>query len=288
MATKKPSLGRGLSALLTSALEDVTIAEEKVSEEGGILELNVKELVPGKYQPRLGIQQTELESLSDSIRSQGIIQPILVRKVAQKKYEIIAGERRWRAAQLAGLSTVPVLLKEIPDQTAMVMALIENIQREDLNAVEEAHALERLLKEFKLTHEEIAEAVGKSRTTITNLLRILSLTPEVKSLLAEGQIELGHAKVLLSLSGKEQIMAAKEVVANKLSVRQTEALLQRSTSHKKLKKRADDPDVTLLKQKISEKLGAKIDLVYNEKGKGKLIIFYNSNEELEGIIEHIQ
>lgn len=256
----------------------------------GVMELEVQQLSPGKYQPRRHIVQPELEQLAESIRSQGVIQPILVRKFG-KGYEIIAGERRWRAAQIAGLSKVPVIIKEVTDRQAMIIALIENIQRSDLNPLEEARALERLAKDFGLTHAAVAEAVGKSRVTVTNILRLLVLSDEVKAFLEKGLLEVGHAKVLLALTTQEQNNVAKTIVAKKLSVRQTEQLVaglhnRASKSSKRLP--AIDPDIRRLQNSLSEKLGAVVELQHGQQGKGKIVISYNSLAELDGILDHIK
>jgi len=252
--------------------------------------LKLENLKPGKYQPRKEIQPADLESLADSIRVQGIIQPIVVRKLDKQFYEIIAGERRWRAAKLAGLTEIPVIIKEVPDEAAMAIALIENIQRQDLNVLEEAIALERLAKEFGLTHIQVAEAVGKSRTGITNLLRLLTLNEDVKMLLDRGEIEAGHAKVLLTLKGTEQSNIARIVVAKNLSVRETESLInaQKNIPGQEITKRPVDPDIRRLQSSLADKLGAAVKILYNQKGRGKIIIKYTSLDELEGILEHIQ
>ena len=225
-----------------------------------------------------------------SIRAQGVVQPIVVRPVGNV-YEIIAGERRWRAAQLAGLHEIPAVIRDVDDQAAMAMALIENIQRDDLNPLEEAGALHRLLEEFGLTHQEIAQAVGKSRTTVTNLLRLLELEPEVKTWLDEGKMEMGHARAILGLTGKTQVDAAKEVVRSGLSVRETEKLVRRlqgQASKPPKKETPVDPDIRSLERDLSDKLGARVYLQSGNKGKGKLVISYNSLDELEGILAHIK
>lgn len=293
-------LGKGLEALLSASraipLPETNSVLAKEAQKG-FVELQIKQLSPGRYQPRRIMREPELETLADSIRSQGIIQPILVRKTGEDHYEIIAGERRWRAAQMAGLVKVPVVIKEVSDENAMAIALIENIQREDLNALEEALALERLSKEFNLTHQQVADAVGKSRATISNLLRLLTLTDEVKTYLEQSQLEVGHAKVLLALHGKAQLEAADIIVNKGLSVRETERLidqiLTKATNDKenqtKSKYRAPkDPDVKKLENALSEKLGASVEIVHGQQGKGRLIIQYNNLEELDGILAHIQ
>lgn len=292
-------LGKGLEALLGAA-RAMPLSEKDSAKtvQPSTLELTVKQLSPGRYQPRRIMREAELETLADSIRSQGIIQPILVRKTNEDRYEIIAGERRWRAAQMAGLAKVPVVIKEVSDENAMAMALIENIQRENLNPLEEALALERLSKEFQLTHQQVAEAVGKSRAAISNLLRLLTLSDEVKTYLEQSRLELGHAKVLLGLHGKAQLEAAELVVNKGLSVRETEHLVDRmlekvSNTETVNKTKAQqplskDPDVRRLENSLSEKLGAVVEVVHGSNGKGRLIIQYNNLEELEGILAHFQ
>jgi ParB family chromosome partitioning protein len=294
MSSRKRGLGRGLDALLSTqsnhntnienSQDSVTTSEVKTD----LSKLPIEQLVPGKYQPRQDMSPEALEDLASSIRSQGIIQPIVVRPISDNTYEIIAGERRWRAAQLAELDLVPCIIKDVPDEAAVAIALIENIQREDLNAMEEAIALQRLQDEFELTHQEVADAVGKSRTSITNYLRLNKLEPDVKTLMEHGDLEFGHAKVLLGLSGDEQILAARKVVAKELTVRDTEKLVNSITEGVKDKEIVDkDPDVKLLEQQLIEKLGAKVDISYNRKGKGKLVISYSSLDELDGIISHL-
>lgn len=294
MSARKRGLGRGLDALLatqsnqTAAVE--AAAEQTSSEDktAGLVKLPIEQLQPGKYQPRKDMSPDALEELASSIKTQGIIQPIVVRLVAEDQYEIIAGERRWRASQIAELDTVPCIIKDVPDEAAVAIALIENIQREDLNAMEEAIALQRLQDEFELTHQEVADAVGKSRTSVTNYLRLNKLEQDVKTLMEHGDLEFGHAKVLLALAGDEQVLAARKVVAKDLTVRETEKLINAIAEGEKPKaEKAKDPDVKLLEQQLVEKLGAKVDISYNRKGKGKLVISYASLEELDGIISHI-
>ncbi len=226
-----------------------------------------------------------LDDLANSIKSQGIIQPIVVRPVSEHSYEIIAGERRWRAAQLAELDTVPCLIKHVPDEAAVAIALIENIQREDLNAMEEAIALERLLIEFELTHQEVADAVGKSRTAVTNLLRLNNLNSEVKTLLEHGDIEMGHARALLALDNDIQTTTARIVVAKELNVRETEALIKKvQQPAKEVEEKPVDPNTKALEQNLSEKLGSNVTINHNKKGKGKLVISYSDLSELDGIV----
>ena len=301
MSAKKRGLGRGLDALLTSAKPRTPdVNEQQVASSQSMAEplqaqqvselqkLPIEFLHPGKYQPRKDMSEEALEELASSIRAQGVIQPIVVRLLATNSYEIIAGERRWRASQLAKMDTVPCLVKEVPDEAAVAIALIENIQREDLNAMEEAVALDRLLVEFELTHQQVADAVGKSRTTVTNLLRLNNLNEDVKRLLEHGDIEMGHARCLLGLEGEEQSATARTVVAKALTVRETEKLV-RSVIEPKPEKEAKikDPDVVKLEQKLAQNLGAKVEINYNQKGKGKLVISYTSLDELDGILEKI-
>lgn len=285
---KRITLGKGLGALL-GVDYGASVPEE--ASKNPLVELNVTQLTPGKYQPRGKIRDEDLHDLIHSIRTQGILQPILVRK-SPGGYEIIAGERRWRSAKLAGLSTVPVIIKEVADEDAMVIALIENIQREDLNALEEAQAIERLAKEFGLTHQQVAEAIGKSRTTVTNLLRLLSLSEPVKALLAAKKIETGHAKVLLSLQGEAQNDAARWIVEKGLSVRESERWVSRLVKPlypKNLREvKGLDPDVQRLQNTLSEKLGAFVEIESGKQGSGKIVIRYNSLDELDGILAHIQ
>jgi ParB family chromosome partitioning protein len=281
--SKRRGLGRGLDALLTSAPRDPS--EETTTHQSELQKLPIEQLHPGKYQPRKDMSDEALNDLSNSIKSQGIIQPIVVRPISEHSYEIIAGERRWRAAQLAELDTVPCLIKDVPDESAVAIALIENIQREDLNAMEEAIALERLLMEFELTHQEVADAVGKSRTTVTNLLRLNNLNSEVKTFLEHGDIEMGHARALLALTDDEQTNTARMIVAKELNVRETEALIKKIQAPvKEVDKKVEDPDTKALEQKLSEKLGSQVSIAHNKKGKGKLVISYTNLDELDGIV----
>ncbi|WP_448550157.1 ParB/RepB/Spo0J family partition protein [Thalassotalea fusca] len=290
--SKRRGLGRGLDALLTNSprksQESEVDSSERVVEvsiDNELKQLPIEQLQPGKYQPRKDMSADALEELANSIRAQGIIQPIVVRTISQDHYEIIAGERRWRAAQLANIDIIPCLVKEVPDEAAVAMALIENIQREDLNAMEEAIALERLLTEFELTHQEVADAVGKSRTTVTNLLRLNNLNDEVKTLLEHGDLEMGHARALLALENDLQTNTARTVVAKELTVRETEALIKKLQSPEKPKQvKEKDPDTKALELSLSEKLGSQVSIDHNKKGKGKLVISYTNLEELDGII----
>lgn len=283
----KRTLGRGLSELLSSSQMMPTLASADIPQEKHFLPIDL--LQPGKYQPRREFHQEALQELADSIRAQGILQPILARLIAQNRYEIIAGERRWRAAQLAGLHQVPVFIREITDEAAVAMSLIENIQREDLNVMEQAVALKRLGEEFDMTHEAIAIAVGKSRTTITNLLRLLLLAPAVKTMLEKGELEMGHARAVLSLDESQQIHVANMVVTRRLSVRETENLVRQcstSTTPKKIQKA--DPDIVRLQSELSDKLGAAVKIQHSIQGNGKLVIHYHSLEGLEGILSQIR
>ena len=251
--------------------------------------LPIEAMQRGKYQPRKDINPEKLQELSDSIKAQGIIQPVVVRKISADKYEIVAGERRWRAAQLAGLQEVPVVIKDIDDRTAMAVALIENIQREDLNPLEEAEALRRLLDEFQMTHQQIADAVGKSRVTVTNLLRLMDLHPEVKKLLIGKQLEMGHARALLGLEGQKQIAAALKIVKEGLTVRAAERLVKESqTGAKAQKPKIVDNDTLRLQEDLTARLGAKVLINHKDTGAGKLIIAYSSLEELDGILGQIK
>ncbi len=281
----KRSLGRGLSELLSG----VSLPENSAVNPEKLREIAVDFLRPGQYQPRKAIKAEALQGMADSIRAHGILQPLLVRPLEKNYYEIIAGERRWRAAQLAGLEKLPVYVREISDSAAVAMGLIENIQREDLNVLEQALALKRLAEEFALTHEEVAKAVGKSRTSITNLLRLLHLAPEVKTLLQAGALEMGHAKAILGLDPEAQRQAAEWIASKALSVRAAEEFvrkLQKLQNVPKVLARAD-PDIVRLQSKLSDKLGAQVQIKHSAKGKGRLVIHYYSLDELEGILQQI-
>lgn len=291
---KKRGLGRNLDVFisrtkpLASAVTTAITQTESTAPNALPNQLPVSALQAGRYQPRKDFASEALQELADSIREQGIIQPLVVRNIGEEKYEIIAGERRFRAAQLAGLTEVPVVIRDIPDEAALAISLIENIQREDLNPLEEAVALQRLLDEFGLTHQEIARAVGKSRTTITNLLRLLSLEADVKRMLENGDIEMGHARALLALQNMAQIQAARTIVARGLSVRETEDLvrkLQSQTTNFDQPSRKLDPDIQRLQQKISERLGTTVNVKHTSKGKGTVVIHYNNLHQLDGILE---
>ena len=300
---KKRGLGRGLDALLGShnaakqiaaeaaATGIAQIAEAAEHRDGQLKHLPVEFIQRGKYQPRRDMNQEALEELANSIRAQGVMQPIVVRKIGADRYEIIAGERRWRASQLAGLDTVPVVIRDVPDEAAIAMALIENIQREDLNPIEEAIALSRLQQEFELTHQQIADAVGKSRATVTNLLRLMSLRDDVQRLLEHGDLEMGHARALLSLAPELQVSTAQQVVSKSLSVRQTESLVRKLLEEKSAapteKSVTADADIKRLQDSLAEKVGAVVMIQHTAKGKGKLVFSYNSLDELDGILNHI-
>lgn len=288
-------LGRGLDALLAPATKNIESDNyvNKVND-SELQKIPLEQLVPGKYQPRKDMSDNALEELSLSIQSQGIIQPIVVRLISDNeennnKYEIIAGERRWRAAKLAQLSEVPCLIKNVPDESAVAIALIENIQREDLNAMEEAVALERLLTEFDLTHQEVAIAIGKSRTTVTNLLRLNNLNEEVKILLENGDIDMGHARALLALAGEIQTTTAQTIAAKELTVRETENLIKKVQNPIQEKIKEEKATITIdLEEKLTKKLGAKVAINHNKKGKGKLVISYTNLKELDKILTQIQ
>ena len=294
MATKRQSLGKGLDALLgmgdDTDINDGLEASNSPSE-GVLRQLPVEFLQRGKYQPRRDINAEALEELASSIRAQGVMQPLVVRSIGQDQYEIIAGERRWRAAQQAGLDNVPAIIRDVSDEAAIAMALIENIQREDLNAMEECLALLRLQQEFQLTQQQVADAVGKSRSAVTNLMRLASLENEVQKLLERGDLELGHAKCLLALEGAVQVNAARTVVGDSLTVRQTEVLvkkLQLGTSSKPAALAPSTPDIKRLEDEISEKIGVPVSIQHTAKGAGKLVFKYNSVDELDGILAHLK
>lgn len=301
---KRRGLGRGLDALLAPSpskaeAEEVTkesdvalaisevVPEPKSNSE--LQMLAISSLIPGKYQPRKDMSADALEELANSIRAQGIIQPIVVRILENEQYEVIAGERRWRAAQLAELTEIPCLIKNVPDESAVAIALIENIQREDLNAMEEAIALDRLMKEFELTHQEVAEAVGKSRTTVSNLLRLNKLNDDVKTLLERGDIEMGHARALLALEGELQIEIARTVAEKALTVRETEALVKKALApvQEKVIKEKDQTTVSL-EQDLAKKLGANVAISHNKKGKGKMVVSYGDLAELDAIVARLR
>ena len=296
--TPKKRLGRGLDALLSKpAAPAAERGTEPATARDGLREIPVDLLQRGQYQPRVDMRQDTLENLADSIRAQGVVQPIVVRPLpasgGEQRYEIVAGERRWRAAQLAGLESIPAVVREIPDESAIAMALIENIQRENLNPLEEARALDRLIREFELTHAEAAQAVGRSRAAVSNLLRLQELGDKVKPMLEDRQLEMGHARALLAISNPtQQYDVARQVVKKGLSVRETERLVKRIVEGggKKPAKApaAKNADIRRLEIEVSEKLGARVSVEHTSKGAGKLVISYNSLDELDGILKHIK
>ncbi len=293
-ATKKRGLGggRGLDALLGTVRkvqEEVTAVASGHKPEGELRQLPVEWLERGRYQPRRDMDPESLQELADSIRAQGILQPIVVRALGPERFEIIAGERRWRAAQLVPLASVPALVRDFSDEAAIALALIENIQREDLNPLEEAIAMQRFADEFKLTHQQVADAVGKSRAGVTNLLRLLALHDEVKRSLEHGDLDMGHARALLALPLAQQAVIARQVIDKGLSVRQTEALVRSSLNAKPAPAAVRlDPNVRRLQDDLSERLGAAVQIDAQASGKGRVIISYNSLDELDGIVEHIR
>ena len=302
----KKKLGKGLDALLSSGSSQTMasllggrprdtepsqtqVDSPKPDRDGDLKNIPVDLIQRGKYQPRTDMHEEALEELSASIKNQGVMQPIVVRPISSDKYEIIAGERRWRATQMAGLDTIPAIVKPVGDEAAIAMALIENIQRENLNPIEEAMALKRLQDEFELTQQEVADAVGKSRVTVTNLMRLIGLHIDVRRMLEHGDLEMGHARALLALPDEQQTSAARVVSGKGLSVRQTEALVRRLTSESGTVKsqQASDPDIKNLEDNLAEKLGAKVMIQHTAKGKGKFVVKYNSLDELDGILAHI-
>jgi ParB family transcriptional regulator, chromosome partitioning protein len=299
MSGKKPSLGRGLaelSPLLARRTEVPAPMSAPPLAGDRLANLPLDLLQRGKYQPRMDMRPESLSDLADSIKSKGLVQPILVRPLAgrnageSQRYEIIAGERRWRAAQMAGIAEIPAVIRDVPDEAALAMSLIENIQREELNPLEEARALERLIEEFGLTHQAAAEAVGRSRAAVSNLLRLMELADEVKQLVEERSIEMGHARALLSLTSRRQQIEVAALVAKKaLSVRETEALVRRLLAPPPQDGGTPpvDPDIRRLELELADKLGAKVAFQHTASGKGKLVVAYNSLDELEGILAHI-
>jgi ParB family chromosome partitioning protein len=284
---KLKGLGRGLDALLSNTDEDTP------NNEGSLQTLSIIDLKPGKYQPRSIMQEEALHALSQSILKQGVMQPIIVRPIGNNQYEIIAGERRWRAAKLAGLNEVPVIIKNIPDESALAMALIENIQREDLNPLEEAIGIKRLIDEFNMTHEAAADAVGKSRVTVSNLLRLLTLTKPVQDRLLSGKIDMGHARALIGLEGSQQIMLCEEAIQKNLSVREVEALvknLQNSykTDKPKSSLKRTNADVRHLEESLAETLGASVTIDAKKNGSGVLKVHYRNLEQLDEILKKIK
>ena len=291
MAAKKRGLGeRGLGALLAGS--KVNLDQELKDHDGELREVPIDLIQRGRFQPRRDMDPAALQELADSIRQQGVMQPVVVRPVAKGRYELIAGERRWRATQMAELDSIPAIIRDVPDEAAIAMALIENIQRENLNPIEEAFALQRLQDEFGLTQAQVAEAVGKSRTTITNLLRLIGLTEDVRLMLEHGDLEMGHGRAMLTLPPEQQMQVAKQVVAKSLSVRQTEALVRRvqqeTPDQKSGREAAIDPNIRALQDDLAERLGARVSIAHGQRGKGKLVIEYSSLDELDGILGHIK
>ena len=269
-----------------------SIFQELKDHDGELREVPIDLIQRGRYQPRRDMDPAALQELSDSIRQQGVMQPVVVRPIAEGRYELIAGERRWRATQMAELDSIPAIIRDVPDEAAIAMALIENIQRENLNPIEEAFALQRLQDEFGLTQAQVAEAVGKSRTTITNLLRLIGLSEDVRIMLEHGDLEMGHGRAMLTLAPELQMQVAKQVVAKSLSVRQTEALVRRvqqeTPDSKSRKKGTLDPNIRALQDDLAERLGARVSIDHGQRGKGKLVIEYSSLDELDGILGHIK
>lgn len=283
--TQKRGLGRGLDALLGTKPKDVI----SNNQDANLTELDVDLIQPGKFQPRTKMDMMKLRELADSIKAQGMVQPVIVRSIGKNSYEIIAGERRWRAAQIAELSKIPVVVRDVDDRQTIAMALIENIQREDLSPLEEAIALQRLIDEFELTHQQAGEAVGRSRAAVSNLLRLLDLHRDVKKLLEDGQLEMGHARALLALDKGLQLKAAKEIIKKAMSVRLTEKFLKTfGEVAKTIEKPTVDKDIQRLETELTEKLCSEVKIQHNNKGKGKLIINYHSVDELDGILARIK
>ena len=297
MNKKSRGLGRGLNALLGNAAEikqltnpEPVVAAATSLPTAGLQFVPIDLIQRGRYQPRVHFEPQALQELADSIRVQGVIQPIVVRPLGTGSYELIAGERRWRASQLAGLDTIPAVIRELDDRTAAAISLIENIQRENLNPLEESRALQRLIDEFTMTHQEVAESVGRSRTAVTNLLRLRELNEDVKTLVDEKQIEMGHARALLAITGSEQSRLAKHVADKGMSVRETEALVRRHLNpetHAVVATPRIDPDIKRLSDELSERIGAPVVIESKAGGKGKLVISYSSLDELDGILSRI-
>ena len=294
---RKKRLGRGLDALLTKPMVAISRPNQAAASEDGLKNIPLEHLQRGQYQPRIDMRQDSLQELAESIKAQGIVQPIVARPISKKdgsqRYEIIAGERRWRAAQMAGLAEIPAIIRDVPDEAVIAMSLIENIQRENLNPLEEARALDRLIREFDLTHAEAAKAVGRSRASVSNLLRLQDLSEKVKPLLEDRQLEMGHARALLAISNAaQQFDAARKVIKKGLSVRETERLvksvLDGGSSKPAKKTPAQNADIRRLEIEVSEKLGAKVSVDHTANGAGKLVISYNSLDELDGILKHIK
>ncbi len=301
MAAKKRGLGRGLDALLGGSVKTARRSETDTAEssqhsraDGELHNVPVEFIQPGVYQPRIDMHPEALEELASSIKAQGVVQPIVIRPVSDttssgdQKYEIIAGERRWRASQMAGLAEIPAVIRDVPDRAAIAMSLIENIQREELNPIEEANALKRLIDEFNMTHQVAADAVGRSRASVSNLLRLLELEPATRRLLENGDLEMGHARALLALKGEEQSYTARHVVSKGLSVRETERLIKKILNPREKQEKKDDPNIINLQKNLTDKLGARVIFQHGKKGNGKMVIHYNSIDELEGILAHIK
>lgn len=285
MNAKKSRLGRGLDALLGengAAMDDAPLDK--------LQQMPVELLKRGQYQPRRQMDPQALDDLASSIAKQGVLQPVVVRKLVSGDYEIIAGERRWRAAQQAGLERIPVVVRELTDQDAMVIGLIENLQREDLNPIEEARGMQRLIEEFSMTHQQVADSVSRSRAAVSNLLRLLFLQPDVRNLLEQGEIDMGHARALLSLDEGLQLKAAQQIIKGKMSVRQAEQLVRRmqeDRSSPAKQKKEKDPDIRNLEESLSERLGTHVEIKLGSRGKGKLVIDFHGNDVLQGILEKI-
>ena len=281
MSKEKSSLGRGLDSLLGERKE--------VPKNNTPNEISLDQLTPGEFQPRTKMHKKTLEELADSIKNQGVLQPLLVREKASGRYEIIAGERRWRAAQIAGLKSVPVSIKKVNNNDAAKIALVENLQREDLNAMDQSRGLQRLQMEFNLSQEELAKSIGKSRSAVTNLLRLSKLDKKVQGYLESGEIEMGHARALLGVDGATQVALAEEIIKLSLSVREAEKLVSRKrTTKKSTQKTTKDPNITSLERELSEDLGAGVRIQSNKSGKGKLTIEFKGLGQLEGILEKLR
>ncbi|MBT8048009.1 MAG: ParB/RepB/Spo0J family partition protein [Xanthomonadales bacterium] len=282
---KKPVLGRNLSSMLSQA----TLQQVNTDNRDELRNLPLDVIQPGRYQPRSVFDEDKLAELADSIRAQGVVQPVVVRPMGDNRFELIAGERRWRAAQIAGIDDIPAVVRDVPDEVSVAMALIENIQREDLNPLEEATALRRLIDDFQMTHQQAADAVGRSRAAVSNLLRLLELMQEVKDMIDMRLVEMGHARALLSLDDDLQVQAAREVVRKRLSVRDTENLVRRlKQSASRKGKRRPDPDILSLQNRIGEALGTRVRIQHQASGKGKLVIIFNNADEFEGILERLK
>ncbi|MDP5070940.1 MAG: ParB/RepB/Spo0J family partition protein [Congregibacter sp.] len=291
MAAKRRSLGKGLDALLAGSNRSDAIPSDVTDgrEKGLLQELPVDLIQRGKFQPRRDFDPFALQELADSIKAQGVMQPIVVRPIANDRYEIIAGERRWRAVQQAGLDSIPVLIRDVSDEATIAMSLIENIQREDLNPMEEAYALERLQNEFDMTQQQVADAVGKSRSAVANLLRLTSLQTDVRTLLEHGDLDMGHARCLLTLDAGHQLVLARRIVAKGLSVRQAEALVKEfQTDKPTVQPKTLDPNIRSLQDELSQKLGSAVLIQHTASGKGRLVLSYGSLDELDGILSHLK